>query len=52
MLKYGVLPQRGFTLIELMVVVMVIAVFAAIAIPSYQNQVRKGRAPGCWWQPR
>ncbi len=44
MLKHGVLPQRGFTLIELMVVVMVIAVFAAIAIPSYQNQVRKARA--------
>jgi type IV pilus assembly protein PilE len=34
---------RGFTLIELMVVVIVIAILAAIAIPSYLNQVRKSR---------
>jgi len=35
--------DRGFTLIELMVVVIVIAVLAAIALPSYLNQVRKSR---------
>ncbi len=34
---------RGFTLIELMIVVAVIAVLAAIAYPSYQEQVRKSR---------
>jgi type IV pilus assembly protein PilE len=35
--------QRGFTLIELMIAVMVIGILAAIAYPSYQDQVRKSR---------
>jgi type IV pilus assembly protein PilE len=33
---------RGFTVIELMVVVLVIAVLMAIAIPSYQAYVARG----------
>lgn len=34
---------RGFTLIEVMIVVAVVAVLAAIAYPSYDEQVRRSR---------
>ncbi|MFD2178778.1 pilin [Veronia pacifica] len=36
--------QQGFSLVELMIVVAVIGVLSAIAIPQYQNYVAKSQA--------
>jgi type IV pilus assembly protein PilE len=41
-MKYTGRPQQGFTLIELMIAVLIIAVIAAIAIPNYTRYVQRG----------
>ena len=34
--------QAGFTLIELMIVIVIVAILLAVALPAYQNQVIRG----------
>ena len=39
--------ERGFTLVEIMIVVLIICILLAIAVPSFMNARERSRANAC-----
>lgn len=39
--------ERGFTIMELLVVIVIIGVLAAIGVPAYNNMTNKARKTAC-----
>ena len=39
--------ERGFTIMELLVVIVIIGVLAAIGVPAYNNMTKKAKTTAC-----
>lgn len=39
--------QAGFTLVELMIVIVIVGILAAVAVPIYQGNVKKAKMTEC-----
>jgi prepilin-type N-terminal cleavage/methylation domain-containing protein len=46
-MKKFVNNQHGFTLVELMIVIVIVGILAAVAIPIYQGNVKKAKMSEC-----
>ena len=42
-MKYPLRKSSGFTLIEMLIVIAILGILASIAVPAYQDSVRKSR---------
>ena len=40
---FNKLSNKGFTLIEIMIAIVVVAILVSVALPNYQNSVRKAK---------
>lgn len=41
--RHQPVASHGFTLIEVMIVIVIVAILIAVALPSYENSMQKGR---------
>ncbi|MEA3499638.1 MAG: type II secretion system protein [Candidatus Marinimicrobia bacterium] len=46
-MKKSLRNQNGFTLVELMIVIVIVGILAAVAVPIYQSNINKAKTSEC-----